>query len=273
MRLQRILFYVLLIIFVAAVVVVCVVDASTAWSRIGTGLITGSFIGMIGALVNYIHQRREYWEKFAELCWKVASSLQRYRREATRYNEILHTSSIDEIITKAQKNVDDNYDQIQEMEENCKRLSLQCQDDLYVPLFFWNPSYGYFQKLCDKIIDDFGFLYVEREMCRTFDLIDMSKPKEEMDIVIGDPDEFFEETFRHCIEYQEIIEYDCHQFSELIHKVLAHGFDKTLTKLTRKMLDISATLVVSGIENIKVKDVRRLRADDTMEDSWEEERA
>lgn len=270
MRLQRLLFYVLLTIFATAVVVVCVVDASSAWSRIGTGLITGSFIGMIGALVNYIHQRSVYWKEFADLCWKVADSIRKYRIEATRYNDDLKKSSKEQIILDAIKSRNHNDECINEMKKNCESLALRCQDDLYVPFFFWNRSIAPFYDLCDKIQFDFCSLHGERMMCRTFDMIDKSMSKEEMDIVIGDPDEFYEDTYKRCLEYQEILEYDCHQFSQLIHKVLGHGFGKTLTKSTRKILETSADFVIFGIEDIEVKDVRSLRVDETPEDTDEE---
>lgn len=53
MRLHRALFYILLTIFVAGMLMAIFVDPSKVMSRIATGLITGSFVGLISTIVNY----------------------------------------------------------------------------------------------------------------------------------------------------------------------------------------------------------------------------
>jgi len=261
---------VLLAIFVVAVVIVCSVEAYSAWSRIGTGIITGSFIGMIGALVNYIHQRSVFWKEFADLCWKIANNLLEYRIEATHYNQYLGESTKEQIIEEAIKSCESNDERINEMKENCESLALQCQEDSYAPFFFWNRSLTPFHNLCDEIRDNFRYLYGERMMCRTFDLIDKSKPKEELDIVIGDSEEFYKDTWNRCMDYQGIIEYDCHQFSLVINQIMAHGFGKTLSGYTRELMNLSAGLAISGIENKDVEDIRSKRVKDEEDEPQEE---
>ena len=53
MRLYVRMFYILLVVFAIGIVVVCIVEKSSVLSRIGTGLITGSFVGLITAFSNY----------------------------------------------------------------------------------------------------------------------------------------------------------------------------------------------------------------------------
>lgn len=67
MKLSRSLLYVLILIFIVGIVLICLVPETSAWSRIATGLITGSFVGAINTLVNYLHHRKEFFEKYVEL--------------------------------------------------------------------------------------------------------------------------------------------------------------------------------------------------------------
>ena len=46
MKLYVKLFYALLIVFIIGVVLLCFIDPAAVWSRIATGLVTGSFLGI-----------------------------------------------------------------------------------------------------------------------------------------------------------------------------------------------------------------------------------
>ena len=98
MKLNRILFYILLALFVAAVCIVAFTDAGSVWSRVGIGLMTGSLIGLINAFVNYMHARSEYFARFAMLCWNVETKLQEYQLEAHVYNSIMAEKTRKEMI-------------------------------------------------------------------------------------------------------------------------------------------------------------------------------
>lgn len=58
MKLYTRLFYILFGVFVIGIVTVCLVDPSSVWSRIATGLVTGSFVGLVNTLTNYFHARQ-----------------------------------------------------------------------------------------------------------------------------------------------------------------------------------------------------------------------
>ena len=61
MRLNRTLFYIMLGVFIAGVLMaVFIKPENVAMSRIATGLITGSFIGLVSSIVNYVYA----WQKF-----------------------------------------------------------------------------------------------------------------------------------------------------------------------------------------------------------------
>lgn len=61
MRLSRNLFYALMLLFIAGIILICLVDAASVWSRIAAGLVTGSFVGAVNTLVNYFHQQHTVW--------------------------------------------------------------------------------------------------------------------------------------------------------------------------------------------------------------------
>lgn len=58
MRLHRALFYFLLAIFIAGILLAVFVDPSKVMSRVATGLVTGSFVGLLSTVVNYAYAKR-----------------------------------------------------------------------------------------------------------------------------------------------------------------------------------------------------------------------
>ena len=65
MKLFARLFWILFGVFVIGIVAVCLVEPSSVWSRIATGLITGSIVGLVNTLTNYFHTRQVFFEKMA----------------------------------------------------------------------------------------------------------------------------------------------------------------------------------------------------------------
>lgn len=58
MRLHRALFYFLLAIFIAGILLAVFVDPSKVMSRVATGLVTGAFVGLLSTVVNYAYAKR-----------------------------------------------------------------------------------------------------------------------------------------------------------------------------------------------------------------------
>ena len=62
MRLHRALFYFLLAIFIAGILLAVFVDPSKVMSRVATGFVTGAFVGLLSTVVNYAYAKRIWLE-------------------------------------------------------------------------------------------------------------------------------------------------------------------------------------------------------------------
>jgi len=75
MKLNRNLFYTMIIILVFGIILICSVEETSIVSRIATGLITGSFVCTISTLVNYFHNRNEFFAKYSMSASELSRSL------------------------------------------------------------------------------------------------------------------------------------------------------------------------------------------------------
>lgn len=89
MKLYIKLFYVLLSVFIIGILSLCLVDSTTVWSRIATGLVTGSFVGIVNTLTNYYHARKAYFEKFMVDVLEIEHNLSNDYRGAKSRNAFL----------------------------------------------------------------------------------------------------------------------------------------------------------------------------------------
>lgn len=248
MRLNRNLFYIILLVFCVSVMIVIYADTTSVCSRIGTGLMTGSFLGLVSAFVNYMHQREEYFARFSMLCWEVAQALRKYQREATRYNKMLNESTKEQVVQSANNNYQREEEETEEMKALFEKFSHECKADLYVPFFFWNTYLKAFQDICEKIEFEYTILVTSRLMSRAFILLDGSNPKEIEEIVIGDPDEFYQSQCEACKDYADKLVSECYEYANLINRLCDKFFVMTQAKSTASMLDISARFATLQIE-------------------------
>lgn len=262
MKLNRILFYILLALFVAAVCIVAFTDAGSVWSRVGIGLMTGSLIGLINAFVNYMHARSEYFARFAMLCWNVETKLQEYQLEAHVYNSIMAEKTRKEMIEYTKEFRENEEAELEEMKRAFKRFGIECKGDQYVPLFFWNTYYRSFEKICDKIVGQFHLMQSLRRSSRVFEFLDSRLSKDEENIVTGSADDFEQTLRKSCVDYHDLIVYERVELSKLITVLCNKTFCRTNSKSTAAILLSAADCPMITFGGDKVRDVRKERLEE-----------
>ena len=260
MKLNRNLFYILFTIFVASVCIVVFLDSTSVMSRVGTGLMTGSFMGMIGAAVNYAHIRSEYFSKFATLCWDVVDKLRDYQVEASVYNDIMTEKSKEKRIKYELDNRTKEESEQRVMEKDFEILAHQCFADGYAPFFFHSSYQSIFDDLCDEIKLSGKRLCVERMRSRMFWILGVDNPPKTKTIVIGDSDEFYEETFQKCRDYHDMMVFECYKFATLLKDLCNNTlFSCTIPKSIIDNLELSGEFAICNIDITQVRDVRKER--------------
>lgn len=69
------LFYILFFVFLAGIILLIAVPPTSVMSRVATGLVTGSFIGLVNALANYYHLRQAYFEQMVDALMSISQEL------------------------------------------------------------------------------------------------------------------------------------------------------------------------------------------------------
>ena len=255
MRFNRNLFYVLLLIFCVAVGVIDIADANSIYSRVGIGMVTGSFIGMVSAVVNYLYQRSEYFNKFALLCWTMAKKMLHYRNEAKVYNWMIETKTKDEMVAYAIETKATENEETEQMKNEFETLANECQGDLYVPFFFVNSYYSVFESLCLKIRNDLLNLCTYRSLGRDFELVDgKSIEKAEQEWSENDKKKY-EESCQLNKDYYDLIVFESYSLARMIEAFCNPSLKRTLSTTTVATLRASAGILRKGIRPCDVRDV------------------
>lgn len=267
MKLQRTLFYVMLVVLIIALMMIIYVDPNTVLSRIATGFITGSVIGISSAIVNYLHQKQVFFEKLTDTLFKIVSKMQDYASEAKIYNESLAEHSKDYNIQQAFKQEDTEEKEQLAMKEECEALYNQIDFDAYQPFFFYHPLKKTLLRL-----EDFAFefcnLHGQRLMCRALGLLAVESPKEIQMLVIGDPDEFYDDTIQRNKDYYDLICWSLYQVS-IITADIVKILKLSSMKHVKTMFNMISSYAVLRVDKSSLRDVRR-EWDEQLDKEWEE---
>jgi hypothetical protein len=220
---------------------------------------TGSFMGMIGAVVNYVHLRSEYFAKFAALCWDVIGKLKEYQVDAELYNEVVDSQPKAKMIKYSISNRADEEAKQKKMEMDFETFAHRCCSDTYAPFFFRSSYQSAFEALSSKIEFDYKRLSVERLGSRVFWMLAIDNPPALQSFVLGDPDVFYEETCQKSRDYRDLIVSECNTFADLIGDLCNTTFRRTLPKSTINNFEFSAELAMYNVDKEKVCDVREER--------------
>lgn len=274
MKLFSRLFLILLTIFVVGVVLLVVVPSASVMSRVATGLVTGSFVGIITALTNYYHLRQSYFERLALFISNVSHSLEHDYAQAKARNMFISEMSKPQMIEYAAEHekVEDKMQEVDAMRDRYESLVTKFDFEAYVPLipFASKKLRGTLEELETLIGFNVKHLYGEYQMCYDFTLLSVDVPKEEQEIAIGDPDEFYELAVQNNVDYKDLLAYYLNKLKEYDRQLLQYARRYT-PKMYRELLEGTAMLIEEHLKGVDIRDVIHERCEEIEADGDEEE--
>ena len=262
MKLFARLFWILFGVFVIGIVAVCLVEPTSVWSRIATGLITGSFVGLVNTLTNYFHARQEFFEKMALSLLNVEFALGEDYIHAKSRNAFISEMSKKQMIKYAAENehLEDTVAKSEKMHKRYQELASKFDFEAYVPLIPWTrkKTVKVLEAMDNLISFDLVQLYGDYRLCFDFKLLSSPASKEEQQLVIGDPDEFYESVVQENKDYQDLIAFYLNSLADLTES-LSPKVSRILSKTDRDIL----SHLPSAIRNIHLKDavIRDVRSE------------
>lgn len=221
MRLHRTLFYIMLGVFMAGVTMaVFIKPENVAMSRIATGLITGSFIGLVSSIVNYVYA----WQKFMTDIFNNADKLS----SDLDYELIRSLSKIDDIekngkqfiintslpYSKALK-LDSKYTN----ERRYDKYRLMFETSQYAPLFFRKKTLNVLDEL-EGLIDQLGMIVSYSRAEYNLALLGAEHLSiEEEKLLIGDRDSFYDFQVRRIYNWRDYTAHCMRRLTVLMEKL------------------------------------------------------
>lgn len=221
MRLNRTLFYIMLGVFIAGVLMaVLIKPENVAMSRIATGLITGSFIGLVSSIVNYVYA----WQKFMTEIFNSADTLS----DDLAYDIIRSQSKIDDIEKYDKHFIIDtsiSYSKAEKLdlkytnERRYDKYRLMFESSQYVPLFFRKKTLNVLDEL-ERLINQLGMIVSYSRSEYTLALLKLDHlTKEEEELVIGDRDSFYDHQIQRIYNWRDYTAHCMRRLTVLMEKL------------------------------------------------------
>ena len=264
MKLFARLFWILFGVFVIGIVTVCLVEPSSVWSRIATGLITGSFVGLVNTLTNYFHTRQVFFEKMALSLLDVEFNLGEDYIHAKTRNSFIADMSKKQMIKYAAENehLEDTIAKSEKMHKRYQELASKFDFEAYVPLIPWTrkKTMKVLAAMDELISSELVHLYGDYRFCFDFTLLSSPASKEEQQMVIGDPDEFYDHVVQENKDYQDLIAYNLNSLADLIES-LSPKMKGTVSKMHLDLLSrMPFSIRDAYLRDAVIRDVRTERA-------------
>lgn len=274
MKLFTRLIYILFGVFVIGIVAVCLVAPSSVWSRIATGLVTGSFVGLVNTLTNYFHARQVFFEKMALSLLDVEFNLGEDYIHAKTRNSFIADMSKKQMIKYAAENehLEETVTKSEKMHKRYQELASKFDFEAYVPLIPWarKNTMKVLTAMDELISSELVHLYVDYRFCFDFTLLSSPASKEEQQMVIGDPDEFFESVVQENKDYQDLIAFNLNSLADIIES-LAPRMKGVVSKMHMEILSrMPFSIRDVYLRDAVIRDVRSERAAE-VEKEWEGE--
>ena len=218
MRLHRALFYILLAIFIAGILLAVFVDPSKVMSRVATGLVTGAFVGLLSTVVNYAYAWQSYFRNLFEGAFELFQELE---------DELVHAratistyESLDKqyLIDHAEPHTPEDFKTLEEMQHKFDKYRIKLDDAPYAPLFF--------SKKTVKALDElYGFVNGRLHMLFTYSALKDSlvclqeghfSCKEEEEIAIGNKDDFFDFIMQNMYNWRDYTGHCIRQLGDIL---------------------------------------------------------
>lgn len=261
MRLSRSLFYFLILIFVSGVVLICLVDSSSVWSRIATGLITGSFVGAVNTLVNYLHHRKEFFEKYSQNSMDVVHALRDDFWNAKKRLEYIQTASREEIILRDSKEYELRAKEAEDFRKRYEDFLRGLSSDPYAPLFWLKNKRAKLLLELEDVLCHIEASSVDMLDTYAFALLAAECSKEEQMLVIGEADEFYERTMQSNVDFRDIMVFNINELATICDK-LQNSLKGVVEKHYVTFWQFDSHMLRAAIEGYEIRDVQKERGDE-----------
>ena len=259
MRLYVRLFYILWAVFIMGIILVCVVDSSSVLSRVGSGLITGSFVGLITTFSNYYHLRQTYFEKLVSLIMEAQGCLGDDYIDAKSHIAFISEMSKQELIRfySGEEMYKSTQEDVKEMKLRYANLASRFDFESFVPLIPFGEK-----KLCsvleemeDLIGHQLGHLYGEYLLCFGFRMLSVEVSKEEQDLALGDLNAFFEQTVQDNVDFRDKLAFHLNSLANQSESLLQLT-KRSFSKLYADLLGTSIEMTRKGfLKDAIIRDV------------------
>lgn len=270
MRLSRSLFYFLILIFASGVVLICLADSSSVWSRIATGLITGSFVGAVNTLVNYLHHRKEFFEKYSQNSMDVVHALRDDFWNAKKRLEYIQTASREEIILRDSKEYELRAKEAKEFHKKYGEFLKELSSDPYAPLFWLKNKRVKLLLELEDVLFNIGASSVDMLDTYAFALLATECSKEEQMLIIGEADEFYERTMQSNVDFRDIMVFNINELA-----TICDNLQKSLKGVVEKhyvtFWQFDSHMLRTVIEGYEIRDVKKERGDELYKAMEEED--
>lgn len=230
MKLHRILFYILIIISSISIITIIIVEPNSVWSRICSGLMTGSFIAAITAFVNYMHQREPFLDQLSSTLDNLAYKLNEYKIESRNYNKYIQNHTFPQIANYVHKHISYESESYGKISDEIEYFSHLLNIEAYCPLLL----------LHNKIRENFEKLNI----FVTYRLHNIPKKRFYARVIVEIPngesrDKAIIELRDENIIYFNLIVFYMKTLSDIISKI-SHTMTWSIKKSTIDSLDLTA---------------------------------
>lgn len=205
MRLHRALFYILLAIFIAGILLAVFVDPSKVMSRIATGLITGSFVGLLSSVVNYAYAWQKYISELFSHAFELFDDLEEELIKARMEVDRVESFSKESLIKSAKGNTPEDIEKREKEIYKYDKYRVVFDDTPYAPLFFSKKTVAALDDLNRFVSFDLRAISMFKAPKDMFVCLQDGhfSSKEEEEICIGDRDEFFDFIVQRIYDWRD----------------------------------------------------------------------
>lgn len=221
MRLHRALFYILLTIFVVGVLLAIFVDPTKVMSRIATGLITGSFVGLLSTVVNYAYAWQTYLRNLYDGAFELYQDLEEELAHARSTISKYESFGKEYLINSAQPLTPEEEKKLDERQHKFDKYRLKLDDAPYASLLF--------SKKTVTALDELNrFVNIRLHMILSFSALKDSfvclqeghfSSKEEEEICIGNRDDFFDYIIQNMHDWRDYSGHCMRQLGDILVKI------------------------------------------------------
>ena len=179
-------------------------------------------------------------------------------------NSFIADMSKKQMIKYAAENehLEDTIAKSEKMHKRYQELASKFDFEAYIPLIPWTrkKTMKVLETMDELISSELVHLYGDYRFCFDFTLLSSPASKEEQQMVIGDPDEFYDHVVQENKDYQDLIAYNLNSLADLIES-LSPKMKGTVSKMHLDLLSrMPFSIRDAYLRDAVIRDVRTERA-------------